>query len=80
MTALVHLLLSGNLDRAREWHYRLMPLMDANFLETNPAPVKAALALMGRIRNVLRLPLVPVSEATCAALAAALRAVGVDGH
>ena len=80
MTALVHLLLSGNLDRGREWHYRLMPLMDANFLETNPAPVKAALALMGRIRNVLRLPLVPVSDATCAALAAALRAVGLDGH
>ena len=38
--------------------------MDANFLETNPAPVKAALALTGRIRNVLRLPLVPVTEKT----------------
>ena len=33
--------------------------MDANFLETNPSPVKAGLALMGRIRDVLRLPLVP---------------------
>ena len=57
MTALVHLLLSGNLEHARIWHYRLLPLMDANFLETNPAPVKAALHLMGRIQNVLRLPL-----------------------
>jgi 4-hydroxy-tetrahydrodipicolinate synthase len=46
--------------------------MDANFLETNPTPVKAALAAMGRIRNVLRLPLVPASTATAAALAAAL--------
>jgi len=79
MTALVHLLLSGNLEQARAWHYRLLPLMDANFLETNPAPVKAALHLMGRIQNVLRLPLLPVSEATCAELRSGLRAAGVAG-
>src|SRR3954447_1074153 len=78
MTALVHLLLAGNLDQARAWHYRLLPLMDANFLETNPAPVKAALHLMGRIHNVLRLPLMPVSEATGNALRAALRQAGVS--
>jgi 4-hydroxy-tetrahydrodipicolinate synthase len=79
MTALVHLLLSGNLDQARAWHYRLLPLMDANFLETNPAPVKAALHCMGRIENVLRLPLLPASEATECALRAALRDAGVAG-
>jgi 4-hydroxy-tetrahydrodipicolinate synthase len=79
MTALVHLLLSGNLEQARAWHYRLTPLMDANFLETNPGPVKAALWIMGRIQNVLRLPLVPVSEETCAALRAGLREAGVAG-
>ena len=79
MTALVHLLLSGNLDQARTWHYRLLPLMDANFLETNPAPVKAALHCMGRIQNVLRLPLLPVGEGTRAALQAALRQAGVAG-
>ena len=78
MTAFVHLALSGDLDWSREWHYRLLPLMDANFLETNPAPVKAALALMGRIGNVLRLPLVPVSDATCAALREALVGAGVE--
>jgi 4-hydroxy-tetrahydrodipicolinate synthase len=77
MTAFVHLVLSGDLERSREWHYRLLPLMDANFIETNPAPVKAALALMGRIHNTLRLPLVPVTDATGAALRAALRSVGV---
>ena len=77
MTALVHLLLSGNLENARDLHYKLLPLMDANFLETNPAPVKAALHLMGRIQNVLRLPLVPVSEGTGTALRAALRSAGV---
>jgi 4-hydroxy-tetrahydrodipicolinate synthase len=77
MTALVHLLLSGNVENARTWHYRLMPLMDANFLETNPAPVKAALHLMGRIQDVLRLPLLSVSETTRAALRTALRSAGV---
>jgi 4-hydroxy-tetrahydrodipicolinate synthase len=79
MTALVNLLLSGNIENARTWHYRLLPLMDANFLETNPAPVKAALHAMGRIQNVLRLPLLPVSESTVAALRAALRDAGVAG-
>jgi 4-hydroxy-tetrahydrodipicolinate synthase len=79
MTALVNLLLSGNIEKARTWHYRLLPLMDANFLETNPAPVKAALHSMGRIQNVLRLPLLPVSESTGAALRVALRNAGVDG-
>jgi 4-hydroxy-tetrahydrodipicolinate synthase len=79
MTALVHLLLAGNLDQARTWHYRLLPLMDANFLETNPAPVKAALHLMGRIHNVLRLPLLPVNETTGSALRTALRQAGVTG-
>ncbi len=77
MTALVHLLLSGNLENARSWHYRLLPLMDANFLETNPAPVKAALHLMGRIHDVLRLPLLPVTDATRSALLTALRHAGV---
>ena len=71
-TALVRHSLAGELEAAREWQYRLLPLMDANFLETNPTPVKAALAAMGRIRNVLRLPLTPASSQTAAALAAAL--------
>jgi 4-hydroxy-tetrahydrodipicolinate synthase len=80
MTALVHLVLSGDLEAARAWHYRLLPLMDANFLETNPAPVKAALAHLGRIQNVLRLPLVPVGDATRAALRAALDGVGAGAR
>jgi 4-hydroxy-tetrahydrodipicolinate synthase len=47
-------------------------------VETNPAPVKAALSAMGRIQNVLRLPLVPVTENTRKTLLAALRAAGVE--
>ena len=78
MRALVALLLSGDLEKAREWHYRLLPLMEANFLESNPAPVKAALALAGRIRNELRLPLVPVTEKTRTTLASVLRDLGVE--
>jgi 4-hydroxy-tetrahydrodipicolinate synthase len=78
MRALVHLMLAGDVEKARGWHYRLLPLMDANFLETNPAPVKAALALTGRIRNVLRLPLVPVTEKTRTAMAATLKDLGVE--
>jgi 4-hydroxy-tetrahydrodipicolinate synthase len=53
--------------------------MDANFLETNPAPVKAGLYVMGRIQNVLRLPLLPASESTCSALRSALNLAGVAG-
>jgi 4-hydroxy-tetrahydrodipicolinate synthase len=78
MRAMVALLLAGDLEKAREWHYRLLPLMEANFLESNPAPVKAALALCGRIRNELRLPLVPVTERTRAALSAVLMDLGVE--
>jgi len=55
------LALAGDFAGARKIHYRLMPLFKALFIETNPMPVKAALARMGIIRNVLRLPLVPLS-------------------
>lgn len=60
MLALVRAWQSGDGDRARQQHYRLLPLFDALFCETNPAPVKAALALCGLIQNELRLPLTPV--------------------
>ena len=79
MTELVRLALAGDLERAREVHNRLLPLMDANFLETNPAPVKAGLCLMGKVRDVLRLPLVSAGPATRTALSTALRTAGVSG-
>jgi len=52
----------GNLQKARELHYKLWPLHEAMFLETNPIPVKAALALMGRISWEIRLPMTPLPE------------------
>lgn len=56
------LALNGNYEEARKIHYQLMPLFKALFYETNPMPVKAGLARMGMIKNILRLPLVPMSE------------------
>ena len=62
MARLVECAASGDLPGAREIHFRLTPWMHAAFVESNPLPVKAALAMMGRIQNVLRLPLVPMSD------------------
>ncbi len=64
MSRMVDSALSGDWDEARELHYRLLPLMNVNFVETSPGPVKAALALMGLLEESLRLPLVPVGEKT----------------
>ncbi len=78
MSTLVRHCLRGRIAEARDILYLVLPLLEANFLETNPGPVKAALAAMGRIENVLRLPLVPLSESRRAPLLAALREAGVD--
>ncbi len=62
MSQLVERCRSGDFDEARAIHERLVPWMSAAFVESNPIPVKAALASMGRIENVLRLPLVPLDQ------------------
>lgn len=54
--------LEGNFDKARKLHYKLFDLMNVNFVESNPIPVKAALALMGKIEETYRLPLTPISD------------------
>src|SRR5256885_4414379 len=64
MSEMVNAALDGNWELARDRHYRLLPLMEVNFIETSPGPVKAALALMGLIEENFRLPLVPVTEET----------------
>lgn len=75
--ALVHSALRGDVAAARAMHRQLAPLVDAAFVESNPLPIKAALAMMGRARNVLRLPLVPMDPRHDAALRAALASAGV---
>jgi 4-hydroxy-tetrahydrodipicolinate synthase len=51
---------AGDIDRARALHYKLMPLFDVLFIETNPIPVKTAVALMGLANEEFRLPLSPM--------------------
>ncbi len=58
MREMVHLALSGQIQDAREWHYRLLPLMKANFVETNPMPVKTAMGMMGLLESHFRSPMV----------------------
>ncbi|MCJ7504604.1 MAG: 4-hydroxy-tetrahydrodipicolinate synthase [Acidobacteriia bacterium] len=77
MTKLAHLLLDGKLVEARQLHFQFLPLMQANFLETNPIPVKAALAMMGLIEEVYRLPLVPMKPENRAKLEKVLAAQGL---
>lgn len=69
--------LAGNWDEARSLHYRLLPLMEANFIESSPGPVKAAMALMGLLEENLRLPLVPVQEKTRARMHEVLNELGL---
>ena len=61
MTSLVRHTIDGNLARARELHREYLPLMEINFVESNPGPVKAAMAMMGLLEPVWRLPLVSPS-------------------
>lgn len=59
---MVHAALDGDWNKARELHYKLLPLMEFNFCESNPIPVKTACAMMGLVEEVVRLPLVRMSE------------------
>ncbi len=77
MTKLVHLLLDGKYDDARKLNAKLLPLMKANFIETNPIPVKAALAMMGKIKEVYRLPMCAMKPENRASLEKALAEQGL---
>lgn len=62
-TKMVEHALNGSFHFARKIHYKLLPLMEANFIESSPAPCKFVMKEMGLLEENLRLPLVPVSEA-----------------
>lgn len=62
MSRMVDLALEGKWDEARDLHYKLLPLMETNFIESSPGPVKAAMAMMGLLEENFRLPLVPIQE------------------
>lgn len=62
MAALVAAARAGDFERARSLHFELLPLMRANFLESNPVPVKTALHRMGRMGATVRGPLAPLGD------------------
>ena len=73
MSQLTRLALQGDFQGAREIHRRFHPLMEINFVESNPVPVKAAMALMGLCEESYRLPMCPPSDGTREAMRAALK-------
>jgi 4-hydroxy-tetrahydrodipicolinate synthase len=82
MSEMVEAAFEGDFAGAREIHYQLLELMKANFIETNPIPVKTALEIMGRHPAHFRLPLCELSEKNRGPLEKALVSAGVlpSGH
>jgi len=76
MADLCNAMLAGKLEEARELHFKLLPWMRAACVESNPIPVKAALAMMGRLQNSVRLPLVPITDEAATKVKAALVSTG----
>ncbi|HXP88239.1 MAG TPA: 4-hydroxy-tetrahydrodipicolinate synthase [Bryobacteraceae bacterium] len=77
MTRLTQAALSGDYAGARAIQRRWFDLMQVNFVESNPGPVKAAMAMMGLLDPVWRLPLVPPTEASCAKIESVLERAGL---
>jgi 4-hydroxy-tetrahydrodipicolinate synthase len=77
VTDLTHAALKGDYERAGRIHAKLFPLFKDLFIETNPIPVKAALALAGKIEETYRLPLVPMAENNKAQLKKTLVVLGL---
>jgi 4-hydroxy-tetrahydrodipicolinate synthase len=77
MAEMMRVALAGDFGAARAIHYRLLPLMRANFIESNPVPVKAAMAMLGFCGDTLRPPLGPPEGGTRRAVGDALRQSGV---
>ena len=77
MTALARLSNQGDFARARVLQRQWLPLMEVNFVESNPIPVKSAMAMMGLLEPVWRLPLVPPSDASRAKIQRVLEESGL---
>src|SRR5713101_7497197 len=77
MSRMTELALAGNWTEARALHYRILPLMEINFIESSPGPVKAAMAMMGLLEENFRLPLVPIQEKSRDKIRAVLADLGV---
>jgi len=73
VVAFVRAMLSGDWNGARKMHYELLPLFRALFMETNPIPIKAAMAMKGMIQETYRLPMCPMAAKNRESLAAVLK-------
>lgn len=73
---MVEYALKGSYHFARKIHYKILPLMEANFIESSPAPCKFVMKEMGLLEENLRLPLVPVTKETQAKLRAVMNEIG----
>ena len=80
MSDLTNAALKGDWATARKIQRKYLPLMQANFIESNPMPVKAVLAMMGRIEEVYRLPMLPVKPETRSRLQKIASEVGLLNH
>ena len=80
MTQLVQACLKNDFETARLIQARYLPLMNVNFVESNPIPVKAAMALMGLLEPVYRLPMCPPSAASQARIEKVLDSIGLVGR
>jgi 4-hydroxy-tetrahydrodipicolinate synthase len=77
MTRLAQSCLTGDFAGARAQQRKWLPLMEVNFIETNPTPVKAAMAEMGLVEPVWRLPLVPPQPENLAKIRAVLESLAL---
>jgi 4-hydroxy-tetrahydrodipicolinate synthase len=77
MAKLAGLALAGDFAGARALQKQWLPLMEVNFVESNPIPVKAAMAMMGLIEPVWRLPMCPPSEANRTKIEGVLKSAGL---
>jgi len=77
MTKLAGSALAGDFAGARTLQKQWLPLIEVNFVESNPIPVKAAMAMMGLIEPVWRLPMCPPSESTRAKIEGVLKSAGL---
>jgi 4-hydroxy-tetrahydrodipicolinate synthase len=77
MSRMTDLALEGNWTEARALHYRILPLMEINFIESSPGPVKAAMAMMGLLEENFRLPLVPIQEKSRAQIREVISELGL---
>ena len=77
MTRMVRLAMEGDFASARELYFRYLPLLETNFCEPNPMPVKAAMAMMGLLEPVWRLPMVAPKPESIAKIEAVLRSLGL---